>query len=72
MYIGRPLLNDCALDNTNTDLSSDVLYVYRETLLGFPKPSEKNPFGCLVSALHQEQHSGRLLHMYHPNNWVFR
>ena len=35
MYIGRPLVNGCALDNTTTDLSSHVPCVYRETPLGY-------------------------------------
>ena len=35
LYIGRPLVNGCALDSTTTDLSSHVSCVYRETLLGF-------------------------------------
>ena len=35
LYIGRPLVNNCALDNTTTNLSSHVPCVYQETPLGF-------------------------------------
>ena len=31
MYIGRPLSNGCALDNTTTDLRSHVPWLYKET-----------------------------------------
>ena len=35
LYIGRPLVNGCALDITTIDLSSHVPCVYRETPLGY-------------------------------------
>ena len=48
-YIGRPLSNNCALDNTTTEWSSHVPCVYRETLLGILRPCEHSPLTVLSS-----------------------
>ena len=72
LYIGGPLSNGCALDNTTMDLSSHVPCVYREALLGFMRPYDKNPFGHLIGAIHREQHLGRLLRTCHLGSQLFR
>ena len=58
-----PLLNGCALDNTNTDLSSHVPCVYRETLLGFPKPSKKILMAVLLEQYTENNTRGDTMHM---------
>ena len=72
LYIRRPLVINCALENTTTDLNSHIPCLYREALLWYLRPSKKIPFGHLVGAIHQEQNLGRLLCTCHQGSRVFR
>ena len=70
-YIGRPLSDGCAWENTNMDLSSHVPWVYWETLLGTCNQLRKST--CLFCWRNTMRKSlGDILRTYHPSSQVFR